>query len=1408
MSTAGAAPDPAMTQAVMQRLFGAVKRDDANDIQGAIDAGINIQEIRGGGGFTLLHVAANEGATNVVKLLLSIGMDPLEKSDDGVTPLDVAKLSTIVELMESTTTPGGAGSSPDPQSTIDAFMKIMMKAVATDSTTDIQRAIDAGVGAAMRDWRGDRGETLLHIAAIAGSTNVVNLLLDDGHDPRVGFGTANHTPARMARLQNHTAIAERLEKAASEASQGHAPQTESSARAPAAPSKETVQTAAQLIVQAVRNNDVANIRMALDKGLNIQGIHGPNRMTLLHLAAEHGHDDMAKLLIEAGLDPLDETDDGLSAPMVAVMAGHAALGTFLLEEGKKLAERNVRALNERAASLRKTQEQAPAPAAPTEAPASPSGEPRALDYSERHLWGTPVDDLYGFWSPGQSRTLARLRKTFGGAKAEPEASATAAPQASAAPAPAAQPTTTFPPLTPAQERFKSAILNGDVEALREQGAGGFPVNDPVFAGSAALHVAAADGKTHVVRALLALGADLNAQDQQGNTALLYAIGNRRTETAIHLAQIDGIDVNHQTPTRYTALHAAVQANVPMVVPYLLAKGADTTLTNRDGKTPLQFAEAVQRDDIVLALRNAPAPAKAEPAAAAPVQAHPENDEEDGSEGGISQEQFEWHTALIAAIRDDDLAQVKALATEGTTFLYDDTGRGALHVACAAGNPAIVKHLLDVGADPDAVVTVRDDEYNALEIATAQGNQEIVALLRQAMGLEDSEENAEQDETPSAVAERARKASAACETGDLAGVRALVTGPGDPVLEMTNSDGASLLHAAVAGENADVVRFLVEQGIDLQTRMTQRIDDLDTDGPFTALDVARILRDKAAVAVLEEACDAAKGGKGIDGETPMVKAMRKPNGGLFVGVYNKFTGDGVHRTLAERLEKQVREQHEAQEQEQGDAPASSPTTEAEMDAMRAIGAAVEAGDTERLEQVIDGYPTGQQIFVGDGNTILHIAANRGNAANVLLLLAKGADPFHRNQRGQRAIDVVPDNFHGKHTALHLALAMGEEHRFPFPAMVPTFRDEAIERGVSFEDLQVLKAQNEALERSDRMEQDPYWTMNVLEPRRLDIARGAAKAMNYDVSMFDLKKSDTQLHFITLLVAAAEWLAKAGRQAVDNDRDFRETATVDQVAAHRVAFRRAVAGVQVRLAMHPYSFAISTQTPENQEMFSKLCNFIANVDRADTMSELEQHDFTAAISILMSSWDWSQVHLLAQARAVAKGEVPPHLTLDDFRRFHENFEALDSTKDGDNIYPRDANEDAYMTLSTMLGLLVQHKGAVRPLAVTDDLPDVEALRETKHWLSEIRAFREVYELTSASEVDPALMTSDIDFNEAMGFVAGGGVAILYEVFTFPGDEPMVMLFRGRIEEKHADWYAGVIKAANRSELKVGMMFVPIL
>ncbi|WP_186140382.1 ankyrin repeat domain-containing protein [Burkholderia gladioli] len=924
MSTA--ANDPATVNAVMKMIVKAVMDNEVADVELALEKGLNIDQIRGPNGLTLLHIAAVSGSADVTRVLLASGMDPLAPNNDGVTPLDMARHAghpNIATMIEN------AIRNASEDHIEEVFERITLQAIVSNDASNIRQALDAGLRDELFDWRGPNGETYLHLAAHSGSLEVVKLLVAAGFDPGVTMNDGV-TPIDIASVKGHDTMAKLLMQAK------HA------AKASQAPAQETVQTATQLIVQAVLGNDVANIRMALDKGLNIQGIHGPNRMTLLHLAAEQGHDDMAKLLIEAGLDPLDETDDGLSAPVVAVMAGHAALGKFLLEEGKKLAERNARALNERAASLRKAQEQAPAPAAPTQAPASQSGEPRALDLSERHLWGTPVDDLYGYWKPGQSRTMARLRKTFGGAKAEPESNAPAAQS----PQPAAGTVI----LTPQQDAFKRAILANDAAAIRTQVEQGFPIDDRVYSGSTALHVAAANGKTDAVEALLDLGADVNTQDAQGNTAMLYAIGHKHPDTAIFLAETARVHVDHQAPSGYTALHTAVQAPLHVVIPYLLAKNPNLNITNNDGQTPYALAQALGRHKIALTLDVA----------------YTRQQEYGSPIREVDPDQERRFLLLQKACIDQDVDLVKAILHRADDPILDIeavNGAAAIHYGVLSNHPAIIAHLLSLndqghGLEEHALLTLRDREaddggpYTPLDLARLLDHDHAIRLLEaecDRLGLygenyivmdrdrpedmrvvneytgtpvhramagkiiqgilndsaaDDEDANEDLKDVDHEVA-RFKRLADACIEGDVVRVLANVTGIHDPIVKMTGPDGMSLLHFAVVSDNRDVLEVLVEHGVDLQAQTTKDLGDRAEAGPKTALDLARILRKTNAVAVLEEACDAAKG---IDGETPMVKAMRKPDGGLFVGVYNKFTGEKVHRTMAERVAAEVLEQH--------------------------------------------------------------------------------------------------------------------------------------------------------------------------------------------------------------------------------------------------------------------------------------------------------------------------------------------------------------------------------------------------------------------------------------------------------------------------------------------------------------------
>ena len=93
-----------------------------------------------------------------------------------------------------------------------------------------------------------------------------------------------------------------------------------------------------------------------------------------------------------------------------------------------------------------------------------------------------------------------------------------------------------------------------------------------------------------VAALIASGADVDAQGRQGDTALHWAAFNGNSE--IVRALIDaGANVNDPLANGNTPLHLAAFKGHAAVVERLLSGGADPGRRNRDGETPLDLARA-------------------------------------------------------------------------------------------------------------------------------------------------------------------------------------------------------------------------------------------------------------------------------------------------------------------------------------------------------------------------------------------------------------------------------------------------------------------------------------------------------------------------------------------------------------------------------------------------------------------------------------------------------------------------------------------------------------------------------------------------------------------------------------------------------------------------------------------------
>jgi uncharacterized protein len=137
-----------------------------------------------------------------------------------------------------------------------------------------------------------------------------------------------------------------------------------------------------------------------------------------------------------------------------------------------------------------------------------------------------------------------------------------------------------------------AAWDGDtekVEALLKTGA---DVNASNRDGMTAL-MASTWGKTgrgdvDIAKALIAKGANVNAANVYGRTALMEVAGNGNTEFT-HLLLSAGADVNVQTRNGGTALQEATHNGHIEIVRTLLTKGAKPNATNGLGQTPLMLA---------------------------------------------------------------------------------------------------------------------------------------------------------------------------------------------------------------------------------------------------------------------------------------------------------------------------------------------------------------------------------------------------------------------------------------------------------------------------------------------------------------------------------------------------------------------------------------------------------------------------------------------------------------------------------------------------------------------------------------------------------------------------------------------------------------------------------------------------
>ncbi|XP_051918207.1 ankyrin repeat domain-containing protein 27 [Hippocampus zosterae] len=120
-----------------------------------------------------------------------------------------------------------------------------------------------------------------------------------------------------------------------------------------------------------------------------------------------------------------------------------------------------------------------------------------------------------------------------------------------------------------------------------------------------LHLASQNNHPQVVKFLLECNAKLNKKDRYGNTALIHACLHGNLDTAATLVQSEAL-VNVRNRQGNTALHCAVRAGHQGLVDILLKAGASPHLRNKKHRTPLDAAyqQGGKNTEIVRSLQKA------------------------------------------------------------------------------------------------------------------------------------------------------------------------------------------------------------------------------------------------------------------------------------------------------------------------------------------------------------------------------------------------------------------------------------------------------------------------------------------------------------------------------------------------------------------------------------------------------------------------------------------------------------------------------------------------------------------------------------------------------------------------------------------------------------------------------------
>ena len=265
-----------------------------------------------------------------------------------------------------------------------------------------------------------------------------------------------------------------------------------------------------------------------------------------------------------------------------------------------------------------------------------------------------------------------------------------------------------------------AARDGDTVAVRALLAQGADVDAAEGDGTSALHWASYRDDIETVGLLLGAGADVNAANDLGATPL-WTAGQNGSAAMVRRLLAAGANPNLTLLVGETPLMVAARSGASDVVELLLTAGAETEARGARGQTALMWAVAQHHTSVVAVLLSNGADVHARSDVWSQMMAVPPH----GQPEYNRQTPHGGNTALMFAARVGGVGSARQLVAAGANV--DDTdarGVSATALAAHAGFGDLVELLLEKGAEPNAA----EAGFGALHAAVMRRDTRMVGAL--------------------------------------------------------------------------------------------------------------------------------------------------------------------------------------------------------------------------------------------------------------------------------------------------------------------------------------------------------------------------------------------------------------------------------------------------------------------------------------------------------------------------------------------------------------------------------------------------------------------------------------------------------------------------------------------------------